>query len=135
MRALSKGRFLFFGDGQNMRHPVYINDAIQGLELCASVEGINGEVFIVAGESAVPVSELMGTMSKELGVRYILEVAFKFLGKQPPFSRRSVDFFLKHNSYAIHKAKNILGYQPQVDLQRGLRETIRCNQNYKKESK
>ena len=36
MRTISKGRFLFFGSGQNMRHPVYINDAVKGLELCAS---------------------------------------------------------------------------------------------------
>jgi nucleoside-diphosphate-sugar epimerase len=149
LSTLSKGRFLFFGDGQNMRHPVYIHDAIQGLELCANVEGVSGEVFIIAGESAVRVSELIGVMSKELGVRsptlhlpvalgllagHILEVAFKSLGKQPPFSRRSVDFFLKHNSYDIRKAKYKLGYQPQTDLQRGLRETIRCYQSYTKES-
>ena len=142
MRTLSKGRFLFFGDGQNMRHPVYIKDAIQGLELCASVDHINGEVFIIAGESAVPVSELVAAMSKELGVRspklhfpmalgllggHGLELAFKVLKKQPPFSRRSVDFFRKHNAYSIEKAKRMLGYQPKVDLQAGIRETIRCN--------
>lgn len=150
MRTISKGRFLFFGKGQNMRHPVYISDAVRGLELCASAEGVNGEVFIIAGENAVQVSELIGVMSAELGVRppklhlpvtlgllggYSLEVAFKLIGKQPPFSRRSVDFFLKHNAYEIDKAKRMLGYQPQVDLRTGMQETIQCNQNNKKEQK
>lgn len=139
MRTISKGRFFFFGSGQNMRHPVYISDAVKGLELCASAEGVNGEVFIIAGENAVPVSELVDVMSKELGVRspklhlpialgllggYSLEIAFKLIGKQPPFSRRSVDFFLKNNAYSIEKAKGMLGYQPQVDLRAGMQKTI-----------
>jgi dihydroflavonol-4-reductase len=144
MRTISKGRFFFFGNGQNMRHPVYIDDAVKGLELCASAEGVNGEVFIIAGENAVPVAELVRVMSKELGVRspklhlpialgllggYSLEVAFKLIGKQPPFSRRSVDFFLKHNVYDIRKAKRMLGYQPQTDLRTGLQKTIQWNHN------
>ena len=147
MRTISKGRFLFFGNGQNMRHPVYIRDAVKGLELCASAEGVNGEVFIIAGEKAVPVAELVSVMSRELGVRapqrhlptalgllggYSLEMAFKLIGKQPPFSRRSVDFFRKHNAYNIGKAKRMLGYQPQVDLQTGMQKTIEWNLNQTK---
>ncbi|HSM70061.1 MAG TPA: NAD(P)-dependent oxidoreductase [Anaerolineales bacterium] len=69
MRTISKGRFFFFGDGQNMRHPVYISDAVKALELCASAEDVISEVFIIGGEHAVPVSELVSVMSKELGVR------------------------------------------------------------------
>jgi nucleoside-diphosphate-sugar epimerase len=138
MRTISKGRFFFFGGGQNMRHPVYISDAVKGLELCASAEGVNGEIFIIAGENAVEVSELVKVMSEVLEVRspklhlpislgllagYSLEAAFKLIRKQPPFSRRSVDFFLKHNAYSIEKAKRMLGYQPQVDLRTGLQKT------------
>lgn len=148
MRTISKGRFVFFGNGQNMRHPVYISDAVKGLELCASVRNIHGEVFIIAGEAAVPVSELVDVMSQGLNVRAPkvhfptalgllgglgLELAFKPLKKSPPFSRRSVDFFRKHNAYSIEKAKRTLGYQPKIDLQTGIRETIRCNEAIKKE--
>ena len=147
MRTISKGRFLFFGNGQNMRHPVYIRDAVKGLELCACAEGVNGEVFIIAGESAVPVVELVDVMSQELGVRspklhlpialgllggYSLEMAFKLISRQPPFSRRSVDFFLKHNAYNISKAQRMLGFQPQVNLQMGMQKTIEWNRNHKK---
>lgn len=148
MRTISKGRFFFFGDGHNMRHPVYISDTVKALELCASMDGINGEIFIIGGEHAVPVSELVDIMSKEMGLRtpklhlpialgllggYSLEVAFKLIGKQPPFSRRSVDFFLKHNAYDIDKAKRMLGYQPQTDLQTGIQNTIQWNHKNKKE--
>jgi nucleoside-diphosphate-sugar epimerase len=147
MRTISKGRFFFFGDGQNMRHPVYISDAVKGLELCASAADVNGEVFIIAGEKPVPVAELVGVMSNVLGARspklhlpialgllggYSLEMAFSLIRKQPPFSRRSVDFFLKHNAYDIGKAKLKLGYQPQVDLRTGMQNTIQWNHNHKK---
>ena len=148
MRTISKGRFFFFGDGHNMRHPVYISDAVKGLELCANAEGVNGEILIIAGETAVPVSELVQVMSKELGVRapklrlpialgllggFGLEMAFKPMRKNPPFSRRSVDFFRKHNAYSFDKAKRMLGYQPKVDLRTGIQATIRYNQDNKKE--
>lgn len=148
MRTISRGRFFFFGDGQNMRHPVYISDAVRALELCANADGVNGEVFIIGGDLAVPVSELVDVMSKEMGVRspklhlpialgllggYSLELAFKLIGKQPPFSRRSVDFFLKHNAYDIGKAKRMLSYQPQTDLRTGMQKTIQWNHKNKKE--
>lgn len=141
MRTISKGRFPFFGEGNNMRHPVYISDAVKGLELCASAEGANGEVFIIAGEKAVPVYELVEVISTELDVNppklhlpitlgllggYSLEVVFKLIGKAPPFSRRSVDFFLKHNAYDISKAKRNIGYSPRIDLRAGIRKTIQA---------
>jgi nucleoside-diphosphate-sugar epimerase len=131
-----------------MRHPVYISDAVKGLELCASVGPIDGEIFIIAGEAALCVTELVEVFGRELAVPMPklhfplalgllgglgLEMAFKPLRKSPPFSRRSVDFFRKHNAYSIDKAKRMLGYQPQVDLRTGIQETIRCNQDNKKE--
>jgi nucleoside-diphosphate-sugar epimerase len=139
IRTISKGRFPIFGDGRNLRHPVYISDAIRGLELCAEIQNVDGEVFIIAGEVPVETRELVNVISCELNVRMwkihlpiflgqwaglLLELLFKPLGKQPPFSRRSMDFFLKHNAYSVDKAKRRLGYQPQIDLQTGIRKIL-----------
>ena len=140
LRTISKGRFPIFGDGKNMRHPVYISDMINGLELCAETPDINEEVFIVAGEYPVEARELVSMIRKQLNIRtpqlYLpiflgqaaglaLELTFKLIGRQPPFSRRSMDFFLKHNAYKIDKAQSKLNYHPQVDLLTGLQETIK----------
>lgn len=144
IRTISKGRFPIFGSGKNMRHPVYISDAIRGLELCAEVQKVDGEVFIIAGETPVESRELVHVISSELHVRtknitlpvflgrwggLALELLFKPLGKQPPFSRRSMDFFLKHNAYSIDKAKRRLGYQPKVDLRSGIQKTLASMKN------
>lgn len=139
-RTVSKGRFPIFGSGRNMRHPVYITDAINGLELCAETPDIEGEVFIIAGEVPIESRELVKLISQQLNARtqkiYLpiflgqatglaFELTFKLVGRQPPFSRRSMDFFLKHNAYTICKAQSRLNYQPQVDLLTGIQKTIR----------
>jgi nucleoside-diphosphate-sugar epimerase len=139
-RTISKGRFPIFGSGRNMRHPVYISDVIHAMELCAGAPNIDGEVFIIAGEVPVESRNLISVISQELNVRtqkihlpiflgqaagLTLELTFKLLGRQPPFSRRSMDFFLKHNAYTIAKAKSKLNYHPQVDLLTGIKKTIK----------
>jgi nucleoside-diphosphate-sugar epimerase len=139
MRTVRKGRFLMLGDGHTLRHPIYISDAIQGLELCAGVEGASGQVYFIAGDRPVTIKELVQMVADVQGVQspkvrlpiaagktagYVLQFAFQSLGKQPPFSRRSVDFFLKDNAYDISKAKRELGFLPQVDLRTGLSETL-----------
>jgi nucleoside-diphosphate-sugar epimerase len=149
-RTISRGRFPIFGSGKNMRHPVYISDLIHGLELCAETPDIDGEVFIIAGEVPVESRELVNVISQQLNVRtqktympiflgqaagLALELLFKLIGRQPPFSRRSMDFFLKHNAYTIAKAQSRLKYQPQVDLLSGVQKTaesINSNGEYEK---
>src|SRR5690349_13880431 len=69
IRTISKGRFPIFGDGRNMRHPVYISDMIHGLELCADTPNIDGDVFIIAGEAPVESRELVGMIRQQLNVR------------------------------------------------------------------
>lgn len=143
-RAIAKGRFPLFGSGQNWRHPVYVSDLVEGLELCAQVPDRCGEVYILAGSQPAQVAELVRVISRELGVAQpklhlpipigrlgalSLEAAFKLRGKQPPFSRRSLDFFLKNNAYDIGKARRELSYQPKVDLPSGIRQTVRWLNN------
>ena len=145
MRTIRKGRFLMFGDGHTLRHPVFIRDAIQGLELCANVVGAAGQVYFIAGEKPVTIEELVQTIADIQGVRppsihlplvigkaagYAMELTFKPLRKQPPFSRRSVDFYIKNNAYDIRKAKLELGFRPQVKLRTGLIETLTWQRNH-----
>jgi nucleoside-diphosphate-sugar epimerase len=139
LRQVRKRRFPIFGAGQNLRHPIYITDAVTGLELCAQVPAAVGETFIIAGEKPVTINELLGTIAAVQNVTapsvrlpllsgilagYLLQTGFKLIGRKPPFSRRSVDFFLKHNAYDISKARRILNFHPAVDLYTGLKQTI-----------
>jgi len=139
LRTIRKGRFVMFGDGQTLRHPIYVADAVQGLELCLETSQAVGQVYIIAGETTITIAQLVRTVAEALEVPppsirlpvtlgkmagWGLQLAFKPLGRQPPFSQRSMDFFLKDNAYDISKAKRELGFQPQVDLQTGLAQTL-----------
>jgi nucleoside-diphosphate-sugar epimerase len=135
-RTAGRGRFVIFGNGRTLRQPIYVSDLVRGLERCAT-HGDPGQVYIIAGAQVVTVEELVRSVAAVLGVRLRaihlplwfgrlaglgLEALFKPLGKQPPFSRRSFDFFSKHNAYRIDKAERELGFRPQVDLCSGLKE-------------
>lgn len=139
-QAIRKGRFPIFGRGRNLRHPIYVSDAVSGLELCAQVDRISGQVYIIAGEEPVTIEELVGLVAGVAGTKppnlhlpvlvgmlmaYSLQIVFKPLRRAPPFSRRSLDFFLKNNAYDITRARSELGFSPRVDLRSGLRKTWR----------
>jgi len=142
LRTIGKGHFIIFGSGGNLRHPIYIADAVRGLELCTQKEVPCGEIYILAGEKPVTSRELVRVVSTEMGrsapaiqlpitigrlMTWLMELVFIPLGKQPPFSKRSMDFFLKNNAYDIGKAKRDLGFYPRVDLEAGIKKTIEWN--------
>lgn len=139
LRTIKKRRFILFGDGQTLRHPIYIEDALAGLE-AAAAHGAAGELYFIAGEKPVTIKELLIAAAQVQGVNpprlrlplalgllagIMLEIAYKPSGKQPPISRRTLDFFRKNNAYDISKARRDLGFNPQVDLHQGLAKTVR----------
>lgn len=136
--GIRKGRFPIFGRGQNLRHPIYISDAVSGLELCGEKDQISGQVYIIAGDEPATIEELVGLVANTVGVNpprihlpifvgmliaYSLQIVYTPIGRQPPFSRRSLDFFLKNNAYDISKARHDLGFCPGVNLRSGLQKT------------
>jgi nucleoside-diphosphate-sugar epimerase len=139
IRSIRSSRFFLFGNCKNLRHPIFIKDAIRGLELCAEVEGIDRQIFILAGEKPVTVAELVQEIATQVGVKtptlkfplwigtlagLLAETIFSLAKKTPPISRRSLDFFTKNNAYDISKAMKNLNFHPQVDLHTGLRQTL-----------
>ena len=45
-------------------------------------------------------------------------------GIEPPIHRRRVDFFTKSRAFTIRKAREMLGYHPEVDLRQGIEATL-----------
>lgn len=139
-RNIRSGRFFYVGDGVNLRHPIHVQDMTAGFELAATHPDASGQVFIMAGPAAVTVHELVETIASSLGASpprlrlpravawlggIAMETAFGLLGKQPPFSRRSLKFFSGNTAFRIEKARRILGFEPQVGLTDGIRSTLK----------
>lgn len=137
-RSIKKGRFFFVGNGQILRHPIYIDDMVQAFEVVATHEHAPGQIFIIAGPRAVTLQELVGTMANCLGVAtpklklpkwiiwpgvFLIESAGQALKRDMPFTRRSLKFFTGNTAFNTAKAREQLGYEAQVELSEGLRRT------------
>jgi nucleoside-diphosphate-sugar epimerase len=134
-RALRKGRFVMIGKGNNFRHPVHISDMLEAYRLSMEKKA-EGELFVIGGERPVTTLELIHTFCDDMGLRkpkfripYSLgfaaavsaEKAFGIMKKEPPVSRRTLEFFTSNTAFDTFKARNLLGFMPKQSLSNGLR--------------
>jgi nucleoside-diphosphate-sugar epimerase len=137
-RSIVKGRFLFVGDGKSLRHCIYVADLVEAFKLCAKVENAVGQIYNMADNAPVSIQELVRKMTAISGappprlkvpiwlifpVCFTVELGCKSFGKEPPISRRSLNFFTANTSFDISKAKRELGFNPKTRLEEGLRAT------------
>jgi nucleoside-diphosphate-sugar epimerase len=137
-RPIKHGRFVMIGSGEVLYQMVYIDDLVDGIILCGTHEKAVGNIYILTGETAVTLNQLVETIATVTGgspprlhvpvmpiyaLSYLCELACKPFGIEPPIYRRRVDFFRKDRAFVIEKAKSELNYQPRMDLLTGLRRT------------
>jgi dihydroflavonol-4-reductase len=137
-RGIKRGRFPMIGDGRALYHWVYIDDLVDGIVRCGTVEDAIGETFILAGPEYTTLNELVATVAEGVGARppwlrlplgpvYAAAVACEALCRplrlEPPLHRRRVDFFTKSRAFDIAKARRVLGYAPQVPVREGVART------------
>jgi nucleoside-diphosphate-sugar epimerase len=136
--AIKKGRFFFVGDGQSLRHPIYIDDMLEAFEVAATNPCALGEIFIIAGPQAVTLRELAREIASCLDVAppslrlpevliwpglVMFEFTARILKTQVPYSRRSLKFYTGNTSFDTRKATEELGFYPKISLEEGVRRT------------
>ncbi|MHC4491773.1 MAG: SDR family oxidoreductase [Planctomycetota bacterium] len=101
-----------YGDGEQTRDFTYVADAVQANLLAADAPRASGAVMNVAGGRRVSLNELLGTILELTGadIRAVHEAA------RPGDVRDSLA--------DLGRARELLGYTPQVDLRTGLSRTI-----------
>lgn len=137
-KAIQQRRFFYIGDGLNMCHPTFIDDAVDGMLRCLEQGGL-GEIYHITGPRPVTFRELATTIANALDVpspriripRSVamigaagFEALSKVTRKPPPLSRTGVAFFSEDRSFSWNKAKQELHYEPQFDLQAGIEATV-----------
>jgi dihydroflavonol-4-reductase len=135
---VKKGWFFYIGDGYSTNHPIYIDDLMQGLLLMIKRQPIQ-EVYILGGSKPVSKREWVSTIANALGVKppwfcfpsslawvmaNIMEAIGNLLGVEVPLTRSRVLAMSKYWGMDIQKAKNDLGYEPQVELFEGVKRTV-----------
>jgi dTDP-glucose 4,6-dehydratase len=110
--ALEGEKLPMYGDGLNVRDWLHADDHADGIAFVLS-NGEPGEVYNVGGGNERTNLEITGIILDELGLD---QSAINWVTDRPGHDRR----------YSLDCTKlHTLGWQPSVDFERGLRETIR----------
>ena len=101
-----------YGDGEQSRDFTYVANVVDATIRAGDAEGANGEIFNVAAGSPASVN----TVAETIGAIVGKPVQRRELPRRPGDLR---------DSWAdLSKSQRILGYEPSVDLETGLRRTV-----------
>jgi nucleoside-diphosphate-sugar epimerase len=138
IKRVSAGRFLMFGDGKATYHPLYIDNLIDAFELSAEKEEAIGQTYLIADDDYYQLNDLVTEIGSALNIDVdiihlpftplwvaaaLTEAVYLPLKSNPPLFRRRVDWFRQNRAFDITKAKDELGYNPQIDLHTGIERT------------
>ncbi|MCZ6831065.1 MAG: NAD-dependent epimerase/dehydratase family protein [Gammaproteobacteria bacterium] len=138
LEMIQQGKFLLPAHGQGIFSPVYIDDLVDGLVLAAGQDAGRGQIYTISGSAGVSCEEYFGYHARMLGltrparkvstgfaialaetVRWLVQL----FGGQTELGRGTIDMLSRNAGYSIEKARLQLGYEPQVDLEEGMRRT------------
>ena len=139
-RGVARRKFPMMGRGDVFYHLTHVEDVARGFIRAAEMgAGVNGEAFILAGARYTTIKELVELIAKKAGVAppwlrlpagplyaaaAVCEVVCRPLGIEPPLHRRRLDFFRKDRAFKIDKAREILRWEPTVELDAGIAATL-----------
>ncbi len=143
-RMAKKGLFPKIGSRPKLTPLIHVDDAVQGL-LLAMKAGRVGDIYLITNQQSQPFDKIIRILQKALGVSSfplyiptwlalaaasIMEGLFSVVGKAPPISRKNIESTLADRVFSIEKAQKELGFNPQVDPEVGLRETVLWYKNH-----
>ena len=102
-----------FGDGEQTRDFVYVEDVVEANMLALKCENAKGEVFNIGTGVATSIKQLAQTLL-ELANRKDLEI----------LQREAREGDVRHSVADISKAREKLGYRPKVSLKDGLKKLL-----------
>ncbi|CAG8778271.1 20022_t:CDS:2 [Gigaspora margarita] len=142
LNVMRQGQTKFqIGDNSNLIDWTYVEN-VSHAHLLASdklFDGspVAGEVFIITNDTPVPFWDLLRFVWAQFGhyppyiikfpksagfiIASLAELASYFTGKEPGFTRQRVRYSCNNRYFNIDKAKKLLGYEPIVDLEEGVK--------------
>ena len=141
LKSVEDGMKYMPGSKKNNYHVVYVKDLAKAYLLAfeKKLEGINR--FIIGNESSNNMHEIYWKFCQEAGlemphnimklliypVAFIIELYATITRskKAPLLTRGRVNMFYDNIEYSIEKAQKILGFQPEVTLDDGIKRTVK----------
>ncbi|KAH8808829.1 C-3 sterol dehydrogenase [Xylogone sp. PMI_703] len=134
------------GDNTNLVDYMYVGNAahahlLAADRLCQDAAAVDGQIFFMTNAQPMPMWDFNRIVWKELGddgkksiiviPRYlgmpmaIISEFFAWLtGRKTQFSRFAIRYVTGIQWYNIEKARNLLGYKPQIRLEEGIHRSV-----------
>lgn len=112
-RLLNDNPVLIYEDGEQSRDFVSVHDVVRGLLLAGERPEAIGRVFNIGSGERITVRAIAETLGRVLGVDLPPQVTGRY---------RVGD--IRHCFAAIDRARELLGYDPQVTLEAGMQELV-----------
>ena len=112
--ALQGRDITVYGDGQQKRNIIYVQDVVEALILASLSDAIDRQTFLVVGDQHFTVAQIAEDIAQYIGrgqVKYI----------DWPKTRKAVDF--GDAVLSNKKIKSCLDWAPRTDVEKGLTET------------
>ncbi len=118
-RAMKREPIPVHGDGLQIRNFVYVSDAVEGILRVIEKEEVRGEVFNIGSSDHIRILDLAYRIWSLIGNTGKPEIEFI---SYPDLCQNYEDVRIR--DLDLTKARYLLGYEPAIGLEEGLRRTI-----------
>jgi nucleoside-diphosphate-sugar epimerase len=109
---IANERPTIYGDGEQTRDFTYVANVVDGVLRACEAPGASGQAINVATEGRVSLNELLRTLQRIVGTNL-----------EPIYQEPRVGD-VRDSQASIAKARRLLGYEPIVPFEEGLRRTV-----------
>jgi nucleoside-diphosphate-sugar epimerase len=135
VQELARRRFILPALGRGIFSPVYIDNLVDGIVGASGPEGAGG-VFTLTDGAGVTTREFFGHYARLLGRRLPVlptgaaaalasaaALGARVAGQETEVNGAAARYLARTGTYAIDRARETLGYDPQVSLAEGMERT------------
>jgi nucleoside-diphosphate-sugar epimerase len=137
LEGIRTRQFMLVGKGDGLMTPVYVDDLVDAIVLALTADGATGLAFTVWDGTPVTCAEFFGYYARMLGrngipglprplataVGAAQELVAHLTRRPPTFTRNAIEFVSRKAPYSNRRARELLGWQPKVALEEGMRRT------------
>lgn len=137
-KLCKKGVFPKVGMGHNYTSNIYVTDLVQALVNLID-NGVLGETYILTSNGSIDFLKSGKLIAETIGRKIIIipipaflmlcaamleESIFNLFHRKPIVTKKNIEATITDRIYDISKAKNEIGYDPQVSLEDGIKRTV-----------
>lgn len=122
-QAFRSEKLTLYGDGNQTRSFTFVSDTVEGTWLAGTHPNAIGRVFNIGSGKETSIRELAIEICRQVGC----EAIFEYIPFEDVYGPAFQDIYRRVPS--IEQARNLLGFEPSVPLQDGLKMTIEWARN------